>query len=236
MVRAEATKQRILDAAERLFAERGFDRTSLRAITAEAGVNLAAVNYHFGTKEELMRAVFARRLAPLSAHRLAMLDACEAEAGGGPPAIEGVMKAFVEPVLLVNSASCLRGLPGLLGRMYSDPSPRVRDIFLSELGETARRFAAALQRALPAIPPAVVYWRMGFSIGAMTHILAASWIVEQLSEGLCDPADRNQTFRQLVAFITAGMNAPAPDAQAELGSQSFRAAAAGRAPRRREKP
>jgi len=236
MMRAQATKGRILDAAERLFAERGFDRTSLRAITSQAGVNLAAVNYHFGTKDELMHAVFARRLAPLNARRLAMLDACEAEAGDGPPAVEGVVRAFVEPIVLVGSAAGLPGLPGLLGRLYSDPSPRVQGIFLSELGETARRFSAAMQRALPTIPAAEVYWRMGFSIGAMAHTLAASWIVEQLSGGLCNPSDRDRTLQHLIAFITAGLNAPVPEVRTGRTSRSARPVLAGRAPRRREKP
>ena len=233
MERAEATKERILDAAERLFAERGFDRSSLRAITSEAGVNLAAVNYHFGTKDELVHAVFARRLAPLNLQRLAMLDACEAKAGGGPPALEEVVGAFVAPIMLAGRAA---GLPGLMGRMYSDPNPRVQAIFFDELRETARRFSAALQRALPVVPLAEVYRRMGFSIGAMAHTLAASWIVQKLSAGLCDPSDHEATLRGLIAFITGGLKAPLPAAPAERACRPGRTAPRGRASRRRETP
>src|SRR5579871_5345079 len=94
-----STKDRILDTAERLFARDGFEATSLRAITAEAGVNLAAVNYHFQSKEALVRAVIGRRMGPVNEKRLAMLDACETAAGDGPLPLEGVLEAFVRPVL-----------------------------------------------------------------------------------------------------------------------------------------
>src|SRR6059036_3181340 len=95
----QETRARILDAAERLFAEHGYDGASLRDITAQAGVNLAAVNYHFRTKESLIQAVFARRLAPVNQRRLALLDACEASAAGGRLQLEEVVRALISPVL-----------------------------------------------------------------------------------------------------------------------------------------
>src|SRR5579863_9327890 len=92
------TKDRLLDAAERLFAQHGIEATSLRVITREAGVNLAAVNYHFQSKEALMHAVIARRLDPINEKRLAMLDACEAKAGEGPLAVDEVLHALLGPI------------------------------------------------------------------------------------------------------------------------------------------
>src|SRR5437867_6100600 len=94
-----ASKERILDVAERLFAERGFAATSLRNITAEAAVNLAAVHYHFGSKDELIEAVFARRLGPLNRERLRLLEACRAAAGGGSPSVEELLEALIAPAL-----------------------------------------------------------------------------------------------------------------------------------------
>src|SRR5262245_47010693 len=93
------TKQRILDSAERLFADRGFAATSLRTIIADAKVNLAAIHYHFHSKEALFDAVIARRLEPINRDRLAMLEACERAAGDRPPKLESVLYAFVEPAL-----------------------------------------------------------------------------------------------------------------------------------------
>src|SRR5580704_13248627 len=93
------TKDRILDAAERLFARDGFEATSLRAITTEASVNLAAVNYHFQSKEALVQAVIGRRMGPANAQRLALLDAYEAQAVDAPVPLEKIMDAFLRPVV-----------------------------------------------------------------------------------------------------------------------------------------
>src|SRR6266568_5015485 len=92
------TKQKILDTAERLFAQRGYAATSMRQIIAEAGVNLAAIHYHFGSKEELLDGVVLRKVGPVNEQRLALMDQCEAEAGTGPLAVEKVLEAFLVPM------------------------------------------------------------------------------------------------------------------------------------------
>ena len=208
----DSTKERILDNAERLFAERGFDGTSLRAITSAAGVNLAAVNYHFRSKNDLIHEVFSRRLAPINARRLALLDACENEAGNGVVSVERVVRAFVEPLLRPEGIAPAGRLPlqTLLGRMYAEPGRNVRKIFLGEMKEVARRFRDAFQRALPEVPPNEIFWRLHFTIGAMAHTLAASWIIEMLSGGLCDTSDANEKIERLVAFAVAGIESPLP--------------------------
>jgi AcrR family transcriptional regulator len=208
------TKERILDAAERLFAERGFDGTSLRAITTEAGANLAAVNYHFRSKNDLIHEVFSRRLAPINVRRLAMLDACEHGAGNGAVPLEEVVRAFVEPLLRPEGVAATGRvtLHTLLGRMYIDPGGNVRRIFFGEMEEVVRRFRAGFQRALPGIPLQDLYWRLHFTIGAMAHTLAGSWIIEMLSSGLCKPSDVDGTIDRLVAFAVAGLKAPLPRA------------------------
>ena len=212
MKHRKSTRERVLDAAERLFAERGFDGTSLRAITSEAGVNLAAVNYHFKSKNDLIHEVFSRRLAPINTQRLAMLDACEVKAGSGVVPLEKVVRAFVEPLLRPEGvlATGRVTLQTLLGRMYADPGRNVRRIFLGEMEEAVRRFRAAFQRALPEVPPADLFWRLHFTIGAMAHTLAASWIIEMLSGGLCDPSDADGTIERLVTFAVSGLKSPLP--------------------------
>lgn len=212
MKQGKSTRERILDTAERLFAERGFDGTSLRAITAAAEVNLAAVNYHFRSKNDLVHEVLSRRLAPINARRLALLDACEVEAGSGAVSLEKVVRVFVEPFLRPEGVAPAGHLPlqTLLGRMLAEPGRSVRRIFLGEMKEIVQRFRDAFQRALPDVPPSEVFWRLHFTIGAMAHTLAASWIVETLSGGLCDPSDVDGKIERLIAFVVAGMESPVP--------------------------
>jgi AcrR family transcriptional regulator len=212
MKQGKSTRERILDTAERLFAERGFDGTSLRAITSAAEVNLAAVNYHFRSKNDLVHEVLSRRLAPINARRLAILDACEVEAGNGAVPIQKVARVFVEPFLRPEGVAPAGQLPlqTLLGRMYAEPGRSVRKIFVGEMKEVAQRFLNAFQRALPDVPPSEVFWRLHFTIGAMAHTLAASWIIEKLSGGLCDPSDVDGKIERLIAFVVAGLESPVP--------------------------
>ena len=202
------TKSRILDAAERLFAAQGFDASSLRAITAEARVNLAAVNYHFRAKESLIEAVIARRLGPVNARRLKMLDACEAAAGKRPPELEKILEAFYAPVFEIGLRERAFFLP-LMGRMFLAPEQFVAEIFEKHLATVARRFDAALERALPLLPAEERRWRQQFAIGAMSHTLLLSRVLPALSDGLCDPSDGKALTRRMVAFAAAGLSAPA---------------------------
>src|SRR5213595_3553615 len=123
-----ATKDRILDAAESLFMEHGFEATSLRSITAAADVNLAAVNYHFGSKEELFQAVLTRRLDPMNQARVALLDRFEGEAGDAPVSCERILSALLTPALALSRDPERGGKNFLrvLGRAYADPAPFIR--------------------------------------------------------------------------------------------------------------
>jgi AcrR family transcriptional regulator len=207
---ALSTKERILDAAEQLFAEHGFAATSLRMITAAARVNLAAVNYHFHSKEALIRAVFDRRLGPVNQERLQLLEACEARAGRRPPPLEEVLEAFFGPALRLGRGLARRGIDfqRLMGRMYSETGEQFRSLLQEQFTEVAVRFRAALRRALRRLPPAELYWRMHFGIGAMAHTLAGVEYLQFVSEGRCDPSDVEGTVRRLVTFLSAGLRAP----------------------------
>ncbi|MGA2262107.1 MAG: TetR/AcrR family transcriptional regulator [Acidobacteriota bacterium] len=201
------TKTRILDAAERLLAERGFAAASMRDITARAGVNLGAVNYHFRSKDALIQAVFARRLTPLNRERLEALDACETEAGGKPVPLDGLLRAFLVPVLKLGRDG--EGFMRLLGRMYSEPSLDIQRVFTAELGEVVGRFLRAFRRTLPELSPEELFWRLFFIIGAMAQTLAAGSLLKFLSGGICDPSDMEDARTRLIGFASAGLGAPA---------------------------
>ncbi len=204
------TKDRILDAAERLFAVHGFDGVSLRTIIAEAGVNLAAVHYHFHSKEALLDAVFARRVAPLNAERLARLEACEA--GAGPVPIERLLEALLLPVLdLVRDPS--RHGPTfckLMGRLHSESDTKMAEVFKRHLGGFAQRLMVALQRSLPDLPKEELLWRMHFMMGAVAHTLRGSPVTAVLSDGAIDPSDLEGGMYRLLAFLAAGLRSPVP--------------------------
>ncbi len=201
-----STKDRILDAAERLFAERGFSDTSLRRITAAAGANIASVNYYFQSKEALIHAVFSRRLVPINRARLELLG--EVEGRGGPPSVEDVLRAFVEPVLRAPEVEDLTSFGRLVGRMYSDPSDAFARIFREEFADVRLRFTTAFQRAMPELPPEEMYWRLHFVIAVVAHTLGGLHQIRTISDGACDISDRRAILERLVAFLAAGFRAP----------------------------
>jgi AcrR family transcriptional regulator len=195
---AVGTKDRILDAAEKLFCRNGFEETSLRDITAEAQVNLAAVNYHFQSKDSLIEAVVARRIDPINRNRLELL-----EGAGDHPSVEQILTAFLAPLLELEIASKL----ALLGRIYYNKQEFVQQVYQRHLRVVANRFRAALGRALPEIPADELWWRLHFSIGALTHVLSWGQILPALTEGACDPADREALIGRAVRFLAAGFRA-----------------------------
>jgi AcrR family transcriptional regulator len=206
------TKERILNTAEKLFAEHGFDAASLRSITAEAGVNLAAVNYHFKSKEALIQAIFARRFALLNQQRQVMLQAYEAEAGDKPVPLEKLMRAFIEPAFRMSpdSAAGVTELGKLIGRIYSTDSPAQREIIAAEVRTRLAQFHKSVRAALPGIPAEEYLWRIFFSIGAMIHTLAAAKNLEFISDGICKASDTEKVLEKLISYVVEGMRAPLP--------------------------
>lgn len=200
------TKDRILDAAERLLAKHGFEATSLRAITTEADVNLAAVNYHFQSKDALIRAVIARRIGPINEKRLAMLDAIEAEAGEGPVPLARVIEAFIGPVIEVrNRASTFAPI---MGRAFNENAEFAQRFFHDHLEVVARRFTAAFERAVPGLPREEILWRAFFLVGAMAHTMVLGELLALFSGGLCQTSDIEVMIRRMVTVFTAAFNAP----------------------------
>ena len=208
-----ATKESLLDAAEALIAEHGVAGASLRAITTRAGTNLAAANYHFGSKQDLARAVIARHMGPVNAERLRLLDEAERRAGDGGPGLETLVRAFVGPVVRFGQDLPDRGrhFAQICGRAMTQPDPMLRESLLEELAEAIRRFREAFARALPHLPPEELLWRIQFTVGAMAHTLAGTQLIEEVHGDVLDTGDVDAIVERLVAFLCAGLAAPTPE-------------------------
>jgi AcrR family transcriptional regulator len=205
------TKTRILDTAEELFMEHGFEATSLRLITTAAGVNLAAANYHFGSKEELFQAVFSRRLDPMNRDRMALLSAYEDAAGGQALTCEKILSAMFIPALKLSRDHEQGGknFLRLLGRAYADPAPFIRTFLSSQYAEMIGRFRAAFGRALPHLPRDEVSWRLHFVMGALSFTLAGTDILKMVAHYHPDEVDDDvKLLQRLAPFLAAGLRAP----------------------------
>lgn len=196
------TKQKILDTAERLFGEHGYAAVSLRQVIAEAEVNIAAVHYHFGSKEELLDAVLLRKIGPVTAQRMENLDRVLAEAGDQPPCVEKVLEAFLMPTAAVAQSNPT--LVKLMGRMITEGMlPQIAEKHFRESG---LRLVAALKSALPHLPHDELMWRVHFMLGAMAHTLTGVPIISLFA---ADTGDFSLRLRRLVKFLGAGFRAPA---------------------------
>ena len=190
------TKQKILDAAERLFAAQGYSATSLRQIIAEAGVNLASVHYHFGSKEELLHELILRKAAPVNQKRMELLDRYEASYGPEPVPPELVLDAFLTP--MAEAAERNRQFVRVMGRLIAEgllPAIIERD-FQPVVG----RFLGALKKAFPELPDEEFEWRVRFMQGAMAHAMCGHGM-----EG-----DFLSRVEHLARFVVGGFRAPAP--------------------------
>jgi AcrR family transcriptional regulator len=194
------TKSRILDSAEKLFGMNGFDATSLRDITTAADVNLAAINYHFQSKDSLIDAIVARHIQPVNKRRLELL-----EASGPHPTVEQILTAFMAPVMQVK----VDAVVPLIGRILSNPELFVDRVFHKHLAPVSQRFLEALSKALPELPPSELLWRLHFSIGVMTHTMLWGRIFPKITNGVCDISDREALVDRAVRFVAAGFRAPA---------------------------
>ena len=204
------TGNEILDAAEKAFARDGYDNTSLREIATRARVNAALVQYYFGSKEGLFRAMFVRRAQELAAERLALLDAVEAK--GGQPALEDILHAYLRPAFNLMQ----RGAGGvafmrLQARLQNDPGELSLTLRTAVYEAPMQRFIQALRRALPRCPADVLYWRVTFMVGAYLHAISDANRLHIISGGRWSAKNREEAFRQLMQFFVAGLKAAAPD-------------------------
>ena len=221
------TRKRILDAAEALFVEHGFEATSMRMITSRAGVNLASVNYHFGSKEALIQEVFRRRLAWLNHERLRALDRAEADAKGAPLKPHQIVEAFFG-VSLRMAADTEHGghtFMRLLGRTYTEPTAFVRQFLADEYAAVVPRFKQALFRSLPDVPPEEILWRFHFMLGAMSYAIAGTDALQLVAEYELDEKDPGALARRLMPFLLGGLRAPLADQPVKPKEKGARRAA-----------
>ncbi len=199
-----STRQRILGAAEELFAERGFAGASLRQVTAAAHVNLAAVNYHFGSKDNLIEEVFRRRLDELSRRRLERL----AEVDALPdPSLEDVLDAFITPALELSldrrgGAVFMR----VLARAFAEHNGRLRKFLSDNYGYVLKDFAAAFARLLPQLDKEELYWRLDIAVGALTYAMADFGMIQR-RVGESERSHRERMAQHLIHFTAAGLRA-----------------------------
>ncbi len=206
------TRARILGAAEVLFTEQGFEATTMRQITGAAAVNLAAVNYHFGSKEALIREVFSRRLTWLNQQRLQELDRLEAEAGGMPLKPSKILEAFfgVALKMAADTEGGGRIFMRLLGRTYTKPSEFVRGFLAEEYAAVTARFKAALIKALPGVPAEEILWRFHFMLGAMSYAISGADALHVVDGAQHDEGDPEVLYARLMSFMIGGLRAPLP--------------------------
>ncbi|QQC64916.1 TetR/AcrR family transcriptional regulator [Paraburkholderia ginsengisoli] len=207
------TKSRILDAAEALFIECGYEAMSLRQITSRAEVNLAAVNYHFGSKESLIHSMLSRRLDQLNEERLKLLDRFDAMLGARLTC-EHVLGAMFIPALRLSRDPRVGGKAflRLLGRAYTDPSSFIRDFLNGHYASVAVRFFDAFQLALPHLPREELGWRLHFAIGALSGVLAGTdtdSLISEFSQG--KSMNDLQLIARLASLMVAALKAPLPD-------------------------
>ncbi|NOR10318.1 MAG: TetR family transcriptional regulator [Desulfovibrionaceae bacterium] len=202
------TRQRIIDAAEQLFAEKGFNNTTMRAITGLAEVNLAAVNYHFGSKESLLQEVFERHILPLNKERRQRLEAVREEARTHNRKLQprAILSAFIVPTLKLRDAGpSARNFLSLVGRSLSDPDDTPGHIFFTNMQPMIKLIFDMLCEALPDCQPSQVYWRLRFALSAMGQVL----IENNFSGNLLPHVDSDQKTSQiqelLLDFVTRGM-------------------------------
>lgn len=199
-----STKERILGAAEELFAQNGFAGTSLREVTSRADVNVAAVNYHFGSKENLVNEVFRRRMDEMSEQRLAQLALAKENSPGD---LEAILSAFIRPALALNidrhgGAAFVR----VLARAYAEKNDGLRQFLSDNYGHVLREFSKALGAAMPGLPKEELLWRLDFVAGALTYAMADFGLIKRPA-GVSEKAHCEKAAQALIRFAAAGLRA-----------------------------
>lgn len=209
MTSKQNTQQKILDSAERLFAETGFAATSLRQITSTAEVNLASVNYHFGSKKELIQAVLQRYLAilmPRLDQEFTLLLASQS-----PNDLSKVLSVFIAPLLELNKVQ-QRGTTlflQLLGRGYTDVQGHLRWFFIHHYGHTLDKFVLLVQQSCPTLPASEIFWRLHFSLGTIVFTMASNEALKDIAAAdFNEVVEIDGVIRRLIPYLAAGIAAP----------------------------
>lgn len=196
-----STKDRILGAAEELFAQFGFTGTSLRQVTSRADVNIAAVNYHFGSKENLVNEVFRRRMDEMTEQRMSALKAA---VQAHPGELEPILAAFVQPALaLAQDRNGGGAFVRVIARAYAEKNDSLRKFLSDHYGHVLREFAKAIAVAVPGLSKEELYWRLDFLAGSLTYAMADFGLIKRPA-GVTEAAHRERAARELIRFAAAG--------------------------------
>lgn len=207
--RGTDTKERILRAAESIFGRHGYAGTTLRAVTAEAEVNLASANYHFGSKEALVMEMLRQRVTPINKERLRLLEEAKQEAFGHPVSLERILEALIMPL-----GGAARGPDGpdlsflqLVGRAFSEPAEFLRRVHETFFRELAELFMQEIRRSCPQATEKELWWNLHFAINSMLGSLSQCSRAEAMSSGICKSDDLDDMLKRLVAFLAKGFRA-----------------------------
>lgn len=202
---SDHTRSAILAAAERLYADRGFGDVTLRDIVAEAGVNLAAVNYHFGSKDELIAELFVTRSLALNRERLRELRAAE-ENGAGRAEIAEILRALVGPTLrgCLGPDNARSTAARFMIRVSIESVPAIRRIRNREI-DHLRKFIAAMRRSLPGLPDVELFWGLHFALAMAQQTVRDSERLTKLSEGQCNVDDVEGIVARVVSVATMAL-------------------------------
>ena len=207
------TVERILDAAESLFAEKGFAETSLRQITSKAHVNLAAVNYHFGSKKSLIQAVFARFLDPFCASMAQALEE-RLSSEDTPETLDSLLQLLLEQTLSLKprSGQDLSIFMRLVGLGFTQSQGHLRKFLNERYGSVWRSYMKLLQQVAPEISPVELFWRVHFMIGTVAFSMSGIKALRAISESdFSTKVSTEQVMRLMLPFLVAGMQAPAAE-------------------------
>ena len=208
------TKARLLDAVVQIFSEQGFHATSMRAVTQLAGTSVSAANYHFGSKEELLRAALIQRSAPLNDLRLKSLAAAEAQTNPGPARVKAILEAFIVPFFEFQTDPYRQGGSGraLAARLYVDPPELVKKMQQEVFGAVTAEFREALGRAVTGADREKLDLALELSLGVVVHLISGRFV---WPDPRVDPSGekRNEVVDNLVSFATAGLTALVCDQQ-----------------------
>ncbi len=207
---APDTKEKILDAAEALFASNGFRGTTMRAITGKANVNLAAANYHFGAKQSLLEEVIKRRIIPLNQIRRERLEEVResAKKRRRAPKVRDVMHAFIEPTLqFKDSSPGAKNFFTFIGRSFTDPDDTVQQVFLKFIKPIMQILFEITSEALPKLSKELIFWRLMFSIGALFHTINVCGNMKDGFMGMKCETNTESLVNLIIPFVTAGMEA-----------------------------
>jgi AcrR family transcriptional regulator len=210
---SEDTRQRLLNAAEQLFAEHGISGTTLRALTKAANVNLAAVHYHFGSKEGLLDAVVERRATTMNQERLHELDELERSTREEAPQVEDILCAFFLPGLRSfarEGPETVDLLTRLSARITCEPPEAIEALVRKHFGVVMRRFVEALQRALPELREEMVEDRFRCVIGTLSHAFSGTFDLDVIPGHPVRDTSDEEKIQHLIVFLAAGLRAPSP--------------------------